>query len=93
LLVIAGGIFTILGLLGLLLPIAPGLLFLIVAAGCFAAVSTRFRERLQASPRMGPYAKRWAAADKLPLVQRVQFGVWLLWATLADTLRHCTSKK
>ena len=93
LLVIAGGIFTVFGLLGLLLPIAPGLLFLVVAAGCFAAASTRFREQLQTNPRMGPYAKRWAAAANLPLVQRAKFGAWLLWATLADTLRHSTAKK
>ena len=88
LLIAAGTLLTVVGLIGLLLPVLPGILFLAAAAGCFATASNRFRRRLENNARFGPYAKRWAAANQLPLAKRIQVGAWLMWATLADTLRR-----
>lgn len=86
LIIIAGCLLTLLGLIGLLLPVAPGLLFLAAAAFCFASVSARFRKHLDAHPRVGPYARRWAAAAHLPALKKLKFGLLLAWAGIADTL-------
>lgn len=76
------------GVLGLIIPIIPGLLFLLLAAVLFAGVSRRFRARLHASPRARPYLLRWEATAELPLMTRAQAGVLLVYAGLADTLRR-----
>ena len=76
------------GLLGLVIPIIPGVLFLLVAAILFAGVSRRFRARLHASPRARPYLVRWEATAGLPVPTRVRAATLLLYASVADTLRR-----
>ncbi len=59
LLFVAGWIFTALGTAGLLLPLMPGTIFLILAAWCFSQSSPRFEAWLLGHPRLGPQVRRW----------------------------------
>ncbi|AMJ60124.1 YbaN family protein [Bosea sp. PAMC 26642] len=55
----AGWVFTALGVVGLILPVMPGTVFLILAAWCFSQSSPRFELWLLDHPRLGPYVRRW----------------------------------
>ncbi len=50
-----GVIFLILGLIGLLLPIIPGFLFLIPSVFCFAKSSEKFHEFIKRNRLIGKY--------------------------------------
>ncbi|MGO4174680.1 YbaN family protein [Bosea sp. TAF32] len=55
----AGWVFTALGIVGLMLPVMPGTVFLILAAWCFSRSSPRFETWLIGHPKLGPHVKRW----------------------------------
>ncbi len=59
LLLAAGWVFTALGVIGLVLPLLPGTVFLILAAWCFSQSSPRFETWLLEHPRLGPHVRRW----------------------------------
>ena len=59
LLVALGWVFTALGVAGLVLPLMPGTVFLILAAWCFSRSSPRFEAWLVGHPRLGPHVLRW----------------------------------
>lgn len=55
----AGWACTGLGIVGLILPVMPGTIFLIAAAWCFSRSSPRFETWLVSHPRLGPQVLRW----------------------------------
>lgn len=55
----AGWVFTALGVIGLILPLMPGTIFLIAAAWCFSQSSPRFEAWLIGHPKLGPHVLRW----------------------------------
>lgn len=55
----AGWILTAIGVVGLVLPLMPGTIFLILAAWCFSQSSPRFEAWLLGHPRLGPQVRRW----------------------------------
>lgn len=55
----AGWVLTALGVVGLILPLMPGTIFLIAAAWCFSHSSPRFEAWLIGHPRLGPHVLRW----------------------------------
>ena len=57
--VVAGLVFTGLGIIGLFLPLMPGALCLIIAAFCFAQSSPRLHDWLVNHPRLGPFIRDW----------------------------------
>lgn len=59
LLLVAGWFFTALGVIGLILPLMPGTIFLILAAWCFSRSSPRFEAWLVGHPWLGPQVLRW----------------------------------
>ncbi|WP_245973737.1 YbaN family protein [Bosea caraganae] len=59
LLLAAGWVFTALGVIGLILPLMPGTVFLIAAAWCFSRSSPRFEAWLLGHERLGPHVLRW----------------------------------
>lgn len=59
LLFLLGWVFTALGVVGMVLPLMPGTVFLIMAAWCFSRSSPRFEAWLLGHPRLGPQVLRW----------------------------------
>jgi uncharacterized membrane protein YbaN (DUF454 family) len=55
----AGWVLTAIGVVGMILPLMPGTVFLIMAAWCFSRSSPRFEAWLLGHPRLGPQVRRW----------------------------------
>lgn len=66
LLIGAGLLFVVLGLIGLVLPIMPTTVFLLLAAACFARGSKRFYNLLLNSPAFGPAILEWRRHRSIP---------------------------
>ena len=66
LLLVLGCVLVPLGAAGLVLPLIPGTLFLIVAAWCFANSSERFHRWLYTHPRLGPPVRDWHETGTIP---------------------------
>ena len=84
---IAGGCaLTVLGMVGLVIPIIPGVLFLAGAVICFSMVSTGFRDsvgiHLFQHPRYRLARRRWNAGAGLPLLERFKLTFWTSLAAL-----------
>ncbi len=71
LLFVAGLILTALGVVGLILPLLPGTIFLILAAWCFSQSSPRFEAWLLGHPRLGPQVRRWRETGSI--ARRVKY--------------------
>ncbi|MBR1124194.1 YbaN family protein [Bradyrhizobium lablabi] len=61
-----GWVFVALGVIGLIMPMMPGAVFLIVAAWCFARSSPRFEAWLLNHPTLGEPLRNWRAAGAIP---------------------------
>ncbi|WP_240783918.1 YbaN family protein [Tabrizicola caldifontis] len=57
--VLLGGVFMVLGLVGLPLPVVPTTPFVLLAAGCFTRSSPRLHGWLAAHPVFGPPLRNW----------------------------------
>lgn len=62
---VAGWLLTALGIIGLVLPLMPGTVFLIGAAWCFSRSSPRFEAWLLGHERLGPHLRRWRASGAI----------------------------
>lgn len=64
--VAAGLVLAAIGVAGLILPLVPGVLFLILAAACFARGSPRLERRLLEHPTLGPSIVDWRRDGAIP---------------------------
>jgi uncharacterized protein len=79
----AGCVFLFVGIAGLLLPLLPGVVFLILAAACFSRSSARFEAWLLRHRHLGPPIIAWRMTGSIP--RRAKWaaclgmgGSWLL---------------
>jgi uncharacterized protein len=61
-----GWVMVALGVIGLVMPLMPGVVFLIVAAACFARPSPRLEAWLLDHPTFGKPLRDWRAAGAIP---------------------------
>jgi uncharacterized membrane protein YbaN (DUF454 family) len=61
-----GWVMVALGAIGLVMPLMPGAVFLIVAVWCFARSSPRFEAWLLDHPTFGKPLRDWRAAGAIP---------------------------
>lgn len=66
-----GWIMVALGVIGLVMPLMPGAVFLIIAAWCFARSSPRFEAWLLDHPTLGRPLRDWRAAGAIPRPAKV----------------------
>jgi uncharacterized membrane protein YbaN (DUF454 family) len=82
----AGAALTALGVAGLILPVMPGTVFLILAAACFARGSPRLEAWLLAHPWLGPTVTAWRRDRVIPRRAKLMaFGGMALSVTLVST--------
>ena len=74
-----------LGIIGVVVPVMPTTIFIILAAGCFARSSPRFEARLLANPKFGPLVIKWRERGAIPPYAKfysclgMAFGYGMFW--------------
>lgn len=87
-----GWLFVALGVIGLIMPMMPGAVFLIAAAWCFARSSPRFEAWLLDHPTLGPPLRDWRASGAIPRSAKIMaclgmmLGFTTFYYTVAPTL-------
>ena len=80
-----GWVMLALGVIGMVLPLMPGAVFLIVAAACFARSSPRFEVWLLEHPTLGKPLRDWRSAGAIPRPAKLMacagmtFGFVVFW--------------
>ena len=74
-LTIIGTVCLALGALGLIVPLIPGFLFLLIAAAAFAQLFPSVRRRLDRHPRMNRFFQRVDASEPLGLLDQMKMTV------------------
>ena len=67
----AGVVFLVVGAIGMVVPMMPGTVFLILAAWCFTRSSPRFEAWLLTNRYLGPSVVRWRETGAIPLVAKL----------------------
>ncbi len=81
LLLIAGSISTLLGIIGILIPVLPTTPFFLLAAVCFIRSSTRSYEWLINNKYFGSYIKNYREGRGIPLKIKI-YAISMLWVTI-----------
>lgn len=87
-----GWLCVALGIVGLVLPLMPGTVFLIIAAACFTRASPRFETWLLTHPRLGPPVVAWrrhrsvSLRAKIFAVTSIAVSALIVWLTSAPFL-------
>lgn len=81
LLITAGTISLVFGIIGILLPILPTTPFLLLSAACYARSSQRFYNWLMNNKWFGNYIKNYREGKGIPLKFKI-FTISLLWITI-----------
>jgi len=68
----AGLFFTLLGIIGLLLPLVPTTPFLLVAVACFARSSPRLHRWIVSNRYVGPYLEEWRLHRTVPRAAKIK---------------------
>lgn len=84
LLVTAGVLCLVLGVIGIAVPLLPTTPFLLLAAACFLRSSDRLYRWLLGNRVFGGYLQRYRNGQGLPLASKIATLV-LLWATLGGS--------
>jgi uncharacterized membrane protein YbaN (DUF454 family) len=85
LLIAAGAVALILGVIGVFVPVLPTTPFLLVAATCFARASPRLYRRLADSKLFGPSIREWRRHRSIPWRTKIT-AIALMSATLATSI-------
>ena len=85
LLVIAGTIFTGIGVIGILVPILPTTPFLLLAAACYIRSSQSFYNWLLNNRLLGIYISNYVQGKGMPLRAKA-FTIILLWVTIGFSI-------
>lgn len=81
-LVIAGTVFLVLGIIGILVPVLPTTPFLLLAAACYARSSRRLYHWLLHNKWFGSYIRDYLYERGIRLRVKI-FAITLLWITIA----------
>ncbi|MHB0859514.1 MAG: YbaN family protein [Anaerolineae bacterium] len=79
--VVAGSVFVLLGLLGVLLPLLPTTPFMLLAAVCYAKGSKRFHDGLLANRFLGAYIRNYREGRGMTLAHKA-VTLTFLWVSI-----------
>ena len=82
--VIAGTVFVVIGVLGVILPVLPGTPFLILASACYLRGSPRLHRWLHGHRFLGPYLRAFEEGRGLPMRVKV-IALATLWIGITVT--------
>ena len=85
--VLAAG-FLVLGLIGLVIPVIPGILFLLLAAVCVSSASPRIAEKFQRNRHWRRYQRHWKHSEGMTLFQRSRLAFWLTARALVERVQR-----
>lgn len=84
LLIVAGTLFVVLGLVGVVLPVLPTTPFLLLAAACYVRSSRRLYRWLLTNRFFGEYLRRFRDGEGIPLATKI-WAISLLWLSLGSS--------
>lgn len=76
------------GLLGLVLPLIPGLLFLLLAALCIARLSPALEARVKGLPGARAWSGHSDHLSGLSVADKCRYGFWMTLKVVVDTLER-----
>jgi len=85
LLIIAGTISLVFGVIGIFLPVLPTTPLLLLAAACYARSSQRFYNFLMNNKWFGTYIRNYSEGRGVPLKIKI-FTITLLWLTILTSI-------
>ncbi len=85
LLIILGTIFLVLGVIGLILPVMPGTIFLILATACYIRSSEKLYLWLINNKWFGKYARMYFQEKAMPLKAKI-FATVSMWTSISISL-------
>ncbi len=83
--IILGWLFTLLGIIGVILPLLPTTPFLIVALVFFSKSSPKFHQMLLNNAWVGPTLKQWEATKTLSRKTKYK-AIWLIVLTFSVSI-------
>ena len=72
-----GALFVILGLVGLIIPVIPGILFLLAAVYVVSKASSRVRRFAHSDPRIREAHRRFDRFGRLGILDRLRLAGWM----------------
>jgi hypothetical protein len=81
----AGTISTVIGIIGIFVPILPTTPFLLLAAACYTRSSERFYRWLLYNRIIGVYIRNYVEGKGMPLRAKL-FTILLLWVTIGISI-------
>ncbi len=78
----------VLGLAGLVIPIVPGFLFILLALACFASLSPQMKRTLNKHPRLARFFHRLESGAHLHWLLRVKLAFWASLEAVNPKQRH-----
>src|SRR4030042_2469421 len=81
-LIIAGSLSVVLGMIGIFVPILPTTPFLLLAAACYIRSSERFYRWLINNRLFGTYIRNYLEGKGMPLTIKI-YTIALLWVTIS----------
>lgn len=76
-----------LGVIGIVLPIIPGLLFLAIAAYLATKMSKRFASAFDENDRVKRMKRKWRSTGGLSMNQRVKLSFWVAAKSVVDSIK------
>ena len=76
----------IVGVLGLVLPIIPGIVFLGLAALIAARWSPALERAMRRNATLGGYLDKTAGFERLSLLRQIELGAWLTLKAIVDSV-------
>lgn len=76
-----GGLCVTLGIIGIILPLMPTTIFLILASVCFSKGSPQYKEWLLNHPRFGHYIRDYQAGRGIPKKCKV-IAITMIWTSI-----------